>query len=189
MHITQLHLLITIVATQVTALISGKVPFFPIEISRTAASSSLSYLVFNVGILSFIVTVLLVGLFDWNIFLLWIGLSIISIYDDVNHLNAHNLGLVVVAIAAIIRSYTINKWMMSIAAFIVFVCKIIVKVLPMYYCEVSSIHDIHHRSLEIMYYGSEKSLHPNITIPILQVSGVLQWLLFYLLSFVFLPDS
>lgn len=99
------HLLAVVLATQVSALIWGKVPYFPIEISRTAASGAIPLTVFRVGVASSILTLLLARSLNPLTCSVWLCLTVICVFDDVNFWALHMLGVGGMILVAIYSVY------------------------------------------------------------------------------------
>jgi hypothetical protein len=95
------HLLCTVIFTQVTALVfsgtNGKLPYFPIEISRTASSSPNAYAVLLAGMLtmSYHIYALyrVTGVLDKPLLFVWSGACMLAIFDDVSNWSLHMVGV------------------------------------------------------------------------------------------------
>lgn len=99
------HLLVTVLLTQATSLLFGdRLPYFPIEISRTAASHPTSYYVLVFG------TLTCFGYISKYVdrpemILSWLGMCVLAIFDDVNHWSAHMFGVLVMMLGVSTNIY------------------------------------------------------------------------------------
>jgi hypothetical protein len=186
-----IHILITILLTQIVALLSNDstLPYFPIEISRTVASSFWSKTVFTIGILSlsFYLSETL------SLFPLWSGLCIVAIFDDFHYWYLHMFGALSLFPGALfhvlIKNGTIPQLKMATfaCAVSIYVLRLVLKFIIIFVVEldisVFQMMDISYwelvisRAKYIMYNGSTNK----VTLAVFRVAGVMQWLVFYLL--------
>lgn len=101
-HLSKIHTALVITCVWFCALfVDRKVPYFPIEISRTAASGPVAHSVFVWGIMSTIVTLLYETYRAWrtvsvfqlvfgNPMILWPIVVFIAWFDDTRHFYLHN---------------------------------------------------------------------------------------------------
>src|SRR5580700_7675823 len=101
----KLHLLATIVITQVIALYDGQVPYFPIEISRTAASSTNAKNALAVGFGLLIVTLFFTRSLNDITVAIWVGLMFVALIPDTLNWWLHMLGVFIVFAAASVHVY------------------------------------------------------------------------------------
>jgi len=121
MDLLKLQLLTTVILTQAVSLYSGNVPYFPIEISRTAASSKWALFVFRVGMCSSIV--LVHHALNYNQILAWFSLVVIAIFDDVAWPGMHIVGLWMLGLSGVIAAYYSEQGLtlISIAGYVTLV--------------------------------------------------------------------
>lgn len=195
----KIHLFITIILTQISSLLYNEIPYFPIEISRTAADGgAITKYIFNIGLTSIIITLIMTNNINKETVLLWIGLSIIALFDDKQHWIMHNIGVLILFIVAILNAYRVGgkAVLLVLMAIAINVIRIGFRILAVLYFELNltiidlikkptMIYDIFTLSKTIMYKGYHICLTPSITIPVFKISGVLQWVSFYTLSFIF----
>jgi len=211
MDAVKLHILATVVATQATALIKGSAPYFPIEISLTAASSREASAVFAIGLASTLVTVYLAKALGAFTLCVCVGLALVAVPDTGQPLAlaVHLGGVAIVWAATIARLYLTRDWTSMPAAataVIVFALRIVFKVgvLLLYDPTVrASIRTpawlipfdarlralVANRAIDIMHRGAsafgksaEQQLAWRAIAPVFKLCGVLQWAAFYALS-------
>ncbi len=185
MDAIKIHLLVTIIATQVVALFYERtVPYFPIEISRTAASGKTSLLTFRVGILTIILSLLWTGQLTLITFLLWIGLSIVAVFDDVSYWGLHMIGVGVVFVIMTVHTFQHGAMMPILCALIIYGLRFVLDAGTLLYYEQCAFDITHFTTLhkDIMYRGSIACKRPDIVIPVYRIGGLLQWTAFYALS-------
>lgn len=197
MQAVKLHLLITIICTQVAALLFN-VPYFPIEISRTAASGPISSLVFRFGLFSLIVTLLLTGTLNNQTLLLWLSLSMIALFNDKSYFWIHMLGFgIMLALStyqAITRPLSLRLLILALSLYLLrlvgkFMVLVLLEMPPCNRVDFLSKEyylAVYHKHMHIMYFGVKSGLrHPRITMLIFKASAVLQWILLYVLSCIY----
>lgn len=187
MDVVKVHLLVTIIATQLVALFyDRKVPYFPIEISRTAASGQTSLLTFRVGVLSILLTLFWTGHLTLTTFILWIGLSIVAVFDDVSHWGLHMMGVAVVFTVMAVRSIEHGS-MPVIYAVIIYGVRFLLDAATLVTYEKCAFSPSSFTALhkDIMYRGAVACKRPDVVIPVYRIGGVLQWAAFYALSYGF----
>jgi len=192
MEVVKAQLLTTVIATQVSALTYGKVPYFPIEVSRTAASGRIPMGVFRCGILSLIITLLVSNTLDWQTFTVWLSLSLICCADDVNHWFLHMTGVFSLILVAAYSIYERGEAALIpfVVAIMLYLVRLLVKFLVITFYEIWEERSLSMRFLRlniehhmnIMYEGAKVCKRPDIVIPVFKASGVLQWALLYSLS-------
>lgn len=192
MEVVKAQLLTTVIATQVSALTYGVVPYFPIEVSRTAASGRIPLGVFRCGILSMIITLLVSHTLDWQTFAIWLSLSLICCADDVNHWFLHMAGVFSLILVAAYGIYEGGEAALVpfVVAVSLYALRLLVKFLVITFYEIWEERSFSmrflraniERHMNIMYRGAKACRRPDIVIPVFKVSGVLQWALLYSLS-------
>lgn len=195
----KIHLFITIILTQLSSILYNEIPYFPIEISRTAADGGIiTKYIFNIGLTSIIVTLFMTNNVNNETLLLWIGLSIIALFDDKQYWILHNVGVLIMFLIAIFNAYKMGgkSVLLVLMALAVNAIRIGFRTLAILYFEMNlglmdlyhhpkTIYDVFNLGKSIMYRGHYVCSNPSVTIPIFKVSGVLQWVSFYILSFIF----
>lgn len=198
MEYVKAHLLATILATQVSALIWGKVPYFPIEISRTAASGPIPLTIFRIGIVSVIATLFITKSLNIQTFVVWISLSTICLFDDVNYWALHMSGVAGLLLVSIYSIYLRGRACLApcIMAIVIYGLRNLMKITLIALMEIDKeksfkfmskewMQDQFTRHMAIMYNGEKACLNPNYLMPAFKISAVLQWVLLYSISFCF----
>jgi len=210
--LSKVHVVAVIVATWGCALFGGQgLPYFPIEISRAAASNPKAHAVFTWGILSLLPTLLYESYVDagqrilGNPLLLWPAVLTLAYFDDQRHMALHVVAvcvLILLVLSFVLYSEdTHHRLPVFLCALAVFGLSATMKGFVVVYIEMQqSLFDwsvpwqvltnrngrmtlaIRH-VFEIMYDAHAKEWHH--VLPIFQVTGVLQWLGFYLLSSIY----
>lgn len=210
MHAAKIHLLLTILATQIVALFVGGVPYFPIEISRTAASSKLASGCLSIGAITLIITLVAANELTPITFMMWAGLLIVALIPDNVFMLAHMLGVVIIGVAACLHVFSarstkdgrsLSPLLVSFA--MIYSLRWVLKVGVMLLHDpainrpgrewthvnlLSLSSELTERALDIMLNG-ERAFGGNTAAwndirPLFQVAGVLQWVAFYTLSLV-----
>ena len=181
-----IHLVATVVGVQLAALyVDGAVPYWPIEVSRMAASGPVASSVFLAGALTLGATLHLCGQMTRMNVAMWIALVVIARFDDINHLKLHMAGVAAlgaIGIASMIRnSAAILPLTVAIA---LWGFRIVVKVMAvMVFERRTSIVEAGKHAQTIMMQGPKGTcMLPEHTMPAFYVGGVLQWVVFYVLS-------
>src|SRR5271156_743426 len=98
----KLHLFVTIVLTQLAALFYvgpyASLPYFPIEISRTAATNPLSKIILLVGLVTSFVHLPFYNR-GVELYIAWMGMVILAVFDDVTYWSIHMFGNIIMIIA------------------------------------------------------------------------------------------
>ena len=210
MEAAKIHLFATILMTQAAALWRGRVPYFPIEIFRTAAAGDVPLLVFKTGITLLLATLYSSKCLDWITFFLWTGVMVVAFVPDTTHLIVHNLGVLVVFITAgyyVYRHSTSAAFAPLACAVTIFLLRLVFKLLVLVVYDkyanaylfnagsaITAIKGIHARGTEFMFmgraaYGTSPSEEDDaawaVIAGVFKICGVLQWVAFYSLSLVF----
>lgn len=180
------QLLIVIICTQITSIFYGGIPYFPIEISRSAASPYAN-IVFKIGVLSLFPTLVYEKMY--HLIGVWIGVLIAAFFDDVNYWTLHTFGVAMIFFSPIpflnLSHVTFReRLLMLMVGFVIFVVKISFKFLAIWIIELNgelNVTKIFYTGLQVMYNGSK---NPGVVV-IFQMTGVLQWLSFYIVSKIF----
>lgn len=199
------YLFVGIVAMQLVSLcVDGEVPYFPIEVSRTAASHYASLvLTCVVAALPFVMAC------DGNLsvgshhFVAYSGLVVIVLFDDVKYYTLHGLGVLLLALSALVSAIDIkrarlkkNKLKLLVVPFVVYITRIILKVTIVWFLEIqekshyiptslSDLANIVERCRNVGYHGCHPSYdgceYPYITTTTFKLAAVGQWVVFYYL--------
>ena len=197
MEVLKTQLLVTVILTQIASLYFGDVPYFPIEVSRTAASSKLGLFVFRVGMCSSITSLLFYyRVLAYNHFFAWVSLVTIAVFDDIKWPAMHVVGLVMLATSGTIAAYTANNgaYLVCLAALLTII-RLAVRGLAILKYESNDVDVYEDRmwSLKRLVYrcilAFRRSAHIMKTgqteqkvLIWFRVSGVLQWVTFFVLA-------
>ena len=120
MFFVKIHILVTVIYTMYAAVfIDRRVPYWPIEISRMAASGDYALYCFRLG-----VTLMPATLFCENVtpitVALWVALMAIAWIDDVTSFTGHMFGVALLGLVCVIHAYQSAQsvWIIGIAAVI-----------------------------------------------------------------------
>lgn len=209
MFAAKVHILLTILATQGISLYDGRVPYFPIEVSRTAASSDLANTVMGLGFSTLFFTLYETNQLNPVTTLLAVGLCLVAAIKDTESFWGHMFAVGLVFGAACWHLYIrVAKfgippsellvpflWAMGVWAL-----RIVFRSLAMLYLDPKLEHERvrgtwlgltqagFNRTREIMLKGPlafEKDSDWFKIVPTLQICGVLQWVSFFALSLMF----
>ena len=129
MLLVKLHLLATVAAVMYAALfIDKRLPYWPIEISRMAASGPAALSVFRAGVTLLLVTIIYgegSHLATW----LWVALMQIAWLDDVTSFAGHMAGVVQLGLTCAVQAYAVGQpalWPFCAAA-VIFVSRLWLK--------------------------------------------------------------
>jgi hypothetical protein len=165
--------LFLIAATWIGSYIDNNVPYFPIEISRTAASGPYGYYGLCAGTL--LLCPYVQGRSDgW---ISWIGLVILAIIDDKMSWTLHMTGVCIMFIGIMLKTDT-SKMIAFMLFGMLFMFRLVLRNVPVCLFEVDeiTIGNIIAKNKEIMYTGRCNS---EITLLMFKLSGVLQWVVFW----------
>lgn len=186
------------------------VPYFPIEISRTAASRPYANFIFALGTTCLIIPMYFDNMLETaSYIIMYFGLLFVAIYDDVTAWVPHMCGVVMIIMGFVlnyIREYSnTNKskndynFRILVIAHILFIFRVLMKVmvilkielgLPLfrYNTWLSFLIDSLYRdnvftiAMDIMYNGKKYNTYNDTTIMVFKLAGILQWVFFWLLS-------
>lgn len=179
------------------------VPYFPIEISRTAGSSHLAHQVFIWGIISLLPTLFYETFHTFhavsetlifgNPLFVWPFILSIAWFDDKRHFILHNVSVACMLLMVACHALTGDNRHLKIP---VFVCaqiiagvSVVLKGIAIIYIEFEhpwqslrfpSVLAMANRTISVMYDGTADEMVAMK--PIFQVTGAMQWLAFYLIS-------
>lgn len=168
------------------SLIAGrKAPYFPIEISRMIAQSTIASIVLFFGMLaSFFFTPI------WHrasqspaFYVCLAGIFFVVVFDDVRFYALHMLGVFLVLSGHALRSYETQQSSIFFAAFFLWFFRILLKGFAVWRFE-SAPSSRHARDLgqKIMFEGHSACSKPHLTMPVFKLAGALQWVVFWLLT-------
>lgn len=191
MEVVKFFLGMTVSLTIFTSLIAGNPPYFPIEISRTAATGALSGAILQVGSVALGPILLVSNMLNLITITLWFGLMLLTFMDDVRHHRLHTVGVIMVAISGLLQVYHTKKWQPFVIFCAIYALRGLLKLsavvleagwsgpvyLPSTYFRVAEKGD------EIMKKGAVAcKYYPFLVITVFKITGVMQWLAFYCLS-------
>jgi len=201
---TKILLLWCILATWTAAFRDRSLPYFPIEISRTA-TGSLSKNVFRYGV-SLCTLAMLYESTTRVDYIAWAGLLLLAWVDDVTSLQWHQVGVAVMGFGVLLKallseniSYNI---LLFITAAIIYALRLLIKVGVLVVLEfrkplnadtllgilwnVENFRDkLLAQAYAIMFKGESRAEHPKASIYLFSLCGVLQWLVFFIFSFIY----
>ncbi len=190
---TKLYLLFTICVTVIAAHLDfeSTLPYFPIEISRVAASSKRTLNLFRMLALTVGPVMLLLGeMKDMASCVVWLGLITLAWFDDVNHLLLHMLGVGILVIGSML-SHKFNAGTI-LSALLIYGIRLVIKATVLVTSGAVPITprivlDLTSKAFDAMFNGSANFTNEQwIEIkPVYMTSGILQWVVFFLLSFMF----
>lgn len=181
------HLLAGVVAMQFAALfIDKKLPYWPIELSRIAASGHYALLIFRATAFTIGPALWVLGETRGVMYGLWFSLVGIAIFEDSGKWLLHMVFVfcmtVMIAMGAFYHSPP-HKWHHNLylvgAALAIYGVRFILRAGALIYFEkLSAPQDLIQRGQQIMYKGARACTAPSAVIPVFQVCGVLQWICF-----------
>ena len=212
--LSKCHMILVILCTWLSALfIDRSVPYFPIEISRTAASGPVAHSVFTWGSISLILSLLydncfivargdMFQLVFGNPIMLWPIVVSIAWFDDTRHFHLHNLGVTCMLGMIALHVFFAKDAQLKVPVYVSALCLVFMGAFikggaivymemkePLYDWRVplriasntdGKMDEAVNSTLGIMYRGDASEFAH--LLPIFQVTGMLQWLCFYLLA-------
>lgn len=131
----------------------------------------------------------------------WLGLAILAIFDDATHLTLHLVGLffMISSTFVLVLFKDPGKNLPIFAcAMIIYLTRVVLRTIIILFVEfelpfwsldtwTSLINPtfMFEKHREIMYKGAQACHFPEIVLPIFRVSGVLQWLAFYVMTTIY----
>ena len=180
----RVHMLITVLSMINNALfIEKKLPYFPIELSRMAASGPTANLVFRCCTL-LPTTYVFDGPPSPTTLLLCLSIAIVALFDDVRSLAIHMLGVLGIFYCACIQAYNrpVLLYTCLIPACIIYIVRIILKGLVVHFLErkqnMATLCDVDVQRGNVIYgadimYGRKKAKYTETTM-IFILGGFLQ---------------
>jgi hypothetical protein len=192
MEFVKFHLTATILLTQAASLLDKNtaLPYFPIEISRSAASSVIAGNIMKIGFVTLPATMYFTSSFSFTALLLWMGLVVVAFVPDTMSLGLHMSGVALVFGAASLQMRQGTDFILVGFGLTMYVLRIIFKamallardsVLYILMAEMGFINAFILRNQSIMF-GAAVATE---VLPFYQLSGVLQWVCFLSLSYLF----
>lgn len=183
MFYAKLHFVVTVMLTQAAALLdpASTLPFFPIEISRTAASSVYATAILQVG--AFLMAWLIPSTIPAVV--LWCGFSLVALIPDTVHRNGHRAGVMVALLGALGQApYVPYGWLIFFLGGVTHALHVGCKVVALVVWEGKRApRDVMQRHDEIMYTRGA-TVTPRV-LNVFRLGGVLQWTSFVILSLLF----
>jgi hypothetical protein len=176
-------LIATVVLTVCVGVFYDKsTPYFPIEISRTATGPT-SRWIFSIGLSCSILMLLLENPSPQKYALLCIGLLLLAWVDDVTSRFWHMMGVIILFIGSVSIVNWKVVWVPLLCGAGIYATRIIMKGLAVTFLEKTTegIFDWRgaaNESIRIMYTGEVKE---QLTLRIFEATGVMQWILLWLL--------
>lgn len=190
-----------VLSLQSVALVSGELPYFPIEVSRTAATTLFNRWLFPLGVLALVpVACLDDGATRAQLVRIapaWSGLLLLAWFDDTHHLFLHMVGVALMLAGVVYaRNYELlhglrrfSLWQlprhnaMLLRGVALYAWRILIKVVVVGLLESDSWSPfaIGWRANALMQ-GTSEALYPHVTLNVFRLCGVLQWGVFVLLS-------
>lgn len=186
MHpIVRLHLVAMIVAVQLAALfVDRAVPYWPIEVSRMAASGWLASRVFVAGAVTLGVTMYMVDSLSAMNAAVWAAIVVIAVFDDIAYYKTHMAGVALLGVIGIagIRGKP-EATLPLVAAIMLWGFRLVLKVgAVLAYEPVHTFVQAGQLAQRIMMTGPAACANAKNTMPAFFIGGVLQWVVFYVLS-------
>ncbi len=193
MFYTKLYLLFGIILTIVSAHLDSKskLPYFPIEISRVAASSTKTLNLFRTTAVLVGPVMLLFGeLEDTASLVVWAGLVLLAWFDDASHIVLHMCGVAILGVGSLM-SDKLNISTVA-AAVIIYGARLVIKAGVLIGTGVVPINrglvvNLTSKGLDIMFNGQTNLTNKQWVLIALmyKTAGVMQWIVFVLLSTLF----
>jgi hypothetical protein len=191
----QVHLLITLLATAACAWLWGNTPYFPIEISRMAASCRPSQVTFAIGLVTVLRTLFRTQQLSLSAWALYVGLVCIAVPDTM-HFTIHMIGVMIVLCGMLARCWTRGRLVKTYTAVAVAVhgIRVLIKLGAVVYAQqrdrdvwsmlLSSSEEIK----SINFHGADPAVYgesASVVLFAFRISAVMQWFAFGLLLYVF----
>lgn len=193
----KLHLFLTVVCVQVAALfVDRNVPYWPIEISRMAASGPMALQAFRIGTLTLGAAMAMDG--TWTepvLLLLWLAMFIIAWVDDVTSQTGHMFGVALLGASACWQTSLRGREAVPIfvIASVVFVARLVLKASTVWWNEVGGRNlPLFHLLLPKTWFRiashakalmfGERAFKSVWTHTAFATAGALQWCVFAVLS-------
>lgn len=171
---------ITVLSTWIAGYYDESIPYFPIELSRTA-SGPVSRWVFSIGI-TVCSTLFLSQVWYWPkherpfVFVAVFGLLLLAWVNDTLHLNAHIAGVIIMGIStfAFVFIKRPQHTGLVLTVMLLWINRYVMKLMMVSYYEGGGTEVM----TDIMFTGQVKN--PD-TLVVFKITGVLQWIVFIML--------
>lgn len=176
-------ILLSVITTALTALFYDKsVPYYPIEISRTATGPT-SRWVFSIGLTLSVIALVLEHPTPKRYSLAIAGILLLAWVDDVVSRFWHMAGVVLLFIGSVLIVDWKTAWVPLLCGAGIYAARIIMKGLAVTFLEKTTAGLLDWRgaaneSIRIMYTGQVKE---PLTLRLFEATGVMQWILLWLL--------
>ena len=204
MWFAALYIFFVVVCVQAAALFVDKaVPYWPIEVSRMAASGRCALASFRIGALAMAVPITLDRAWSGPVAVLYTALVIIALVDDVWSPAGHMAGVALLGAASVWQTYLRGFDAVPIfaAAGVVFCARLVAKAATVWWCEMSGTdkkqrpqlmrlstwQEIATHALQLMF--GKRQFHSQWTKLAFRAGGVLQWTVFGILSLLFVERT
>jgi hypothetical protein len=184
---TKILLLLFVLIIQSVALLYGAVPYFPIEISRTAEASPINLWLFPLCVIILPCLMLLCHEFHNKYIISLIGLILLALFDDKRHWLMHMIGIFIMVLGTFViilySGEARERCMLLCCALMLYVTRVVMKAFIVATVELNtfSLQAIFIKSMDIMYEGASYCQYPQYTLPVFQIGGLLQWIVFYII--------
>ena len=182
MEAVKIHLVATILLVQFASY--DRVPYFPTEISRSAASSPNALNMMRIGFTTLLMTLYATDQFSVPVSILWVGLMIVAFVPDTLSLGGHMVGVALIFVAASLQCLAREgngAHLLGLGVFLYFL-----RIAMKYYAFVNLVDDPLTPFMEwnrrIMF--GELNPGPNI-LPWFRMSATMQWTAFWAWSHLF----
>lgn len=141
MFFVKIHILVTVIYTMYAAVfIDGCIPYWPIEISRMAASGDYALCGFRLGVTLMPVTLLCENVTPIAV-ALWVALMALAWIDDVTSFAGHMFGVVLLGLVCAIHAYQSAQsvWIIGISV-VIFAARIGLKAVACVWEDLNSGH-------------------------------------------------
>jgi hypothetical protein len=185
MEVVFLYLLFCICATIISAFVLRATPYFPIEISRCAASHSISQQCLTFGALTaplvYFLTSNTPSLLAYAAFG---GLIVLSLFNDVAFFLIHNFGVFMIFLAAVMQVVVSGQHFLNLfSALVILGLRLASKLTAMIFLENRRLSEAMHYAKQIMIFRAAP--RHSATLLVFRICGALQWLSFLLLAQIF----
>lgn len=192
----KVNLFLVILLTQLASIFfqPEKLPYFPIEISRSASSNELSRFIFMAGMAFMFFPIMYSGELE-KYFPVWVSVMILAYFDDKNYWLLHMVGVFLLFVTSFYRIYHcgFREFYIAFIALILYVMRVFFKFFTVAYLEQQihpfdlpyNLQSIFDQTKQIMYLGASVCRYPEITLSVFRITGVMQWCVFYLLTAIF----
>lgn len=188
------HLLFGVILVHIFALfVDKKVPYYPIEISRVAASGYYANLILKTTSATLVANVFVlhekVSIFIYG---MCFSLIVIAFFDDFQYHGIHLLGVVSLALCVILYTLETASFKLCLENGVVLVLIVLIwsgssfmKYMSVFIFETNedkSFFFVISKIREIMIQGESACQEPGVTLTFFKLCGVFQWTCFWLMS-------